>query len=249
VFSPEKFLLMPKMAKEQALMGRKRITKKQLKEDAFVSATFEASHYIQENRTRIILGIVGFLALIGVVWLYINYRQDRLEESSTAMFRAQSLYMNGQYALAAADFEKLAEEYSGSALARKAFFFAGDAYYEAGDYQQALSRFEECREKLSEDDPLLLNCLVGQAAACEQLENLDKAIEVYREALATAGYDYQKLEILISLCRVLAAAGRNTEALELTDRIIEDYPDYPRSQMIVELRAELKARLSAQKGS
>lgn len=231
-------------------MGRKRITKKQLKEDAFVSATFEAGHFIQEHLTKLILGTVGALALIGAVWLFINYRFERRQDASLAMFKAQGLYMNGQFALAASDFEKLISDYSGTEQARKALFFAGDSRFKAGEYDQALTHFQKCREEMSHADPLMLNCLVGLAATYEEQKNLQQAAETYREALEAAAYDYQKIEIMSDLSRVLAMDGRNDEALQVMDQIIKDYPDNPRTGEIIELRAELAAKAAgaAKKG-
>ena len=226
-------------------MGRKRITKKKLKEDAFVSASFEAGHFVQEHLTRMIAGVVGFLILGGMVWMYINYRGERANEAGLALFKAQNIYMNGQYALAASDFERVAEDYSGTVAGDKAVFFAGESHYKAGDLNQALSYFEQCREKLSRDNPLLLNAVIGQAAAYEQLEDFDKSIEFYTEALEMADYDYQKLEIMDSLSRVMSMAGRNREALEVMDRIIENYPDSPITGLIIERKAELLARYFA----
>ncbi|MBN2289066.1 MAG: tetratricopeptide repeat protein [Candidatus Glassbacteria bacterium] len=226
-------------------MGRKRITKKKLKEDAFVSATFEAGHFIQENLTRLVMGVVGVLVLIAMVWMYFNYRREQVNEAELALFKAQGLYLNGQFALAASDFERVAEEYSGTAAGDKALFFAGDAHYNAGDLNQALTRFEECREKLAGDNPLMLNAVIGQAAVYEQMEDLDKAAAHYGEALKMAVYDYQKIEVMDALSRVLAMEGKNEEALEMMDRIIEDYPDNPRTGSIVERKAELLARFYA----
>lgn len=226
-------------------MARKRITKKKLKEDAFVSATFEAGHYVQENLTRLILGTAGVLVLAGMVWMYLNYRREMAAEAELALFKAQNIYINGQYALAASDFERVAEEYSGTAAGKKAVFFAGDSHYKAGDLNQALSQFEQCREKLDKDDPLMLNAIIGQGAVYEELKDFDKSIDHYRQALEKAKYDYQKITILDALSRVLAMAGRNEEALEMMDRIIENYPDNPRTGPIVERKAELLARYYA----
>jgi len=226
-------------------MGRKRISKKKLKEDAFVSTAFEAGHFIQENLTRIILSIVGVIALAGLVWLFVNYRLERAEAASLALFRAEALYLNAQYSLAAADFEKLAEDYSGTPEAEKAVFFAGDSYYKAGEYDQALKLFGQCRDMLPADHPLMVNCLVGLAATNEQLKNMDQAIEFYRQALETAVYDYQRIEIMKDCSRALSAVGRDEEAVELLERIITDYPDNPRTGEIIERKAELLAQSTA----
>jgi len=227
-------------------MGKKRITKKKLKEDAFVSGAFEASHFVQEHLTRIILGVVGFLILVGMVWVYTNYRRERAGEAKLALFKAQSLYLNGQYALAASDFERVAEEFSGTVDADKAVFFSGDAHYKAGDLDLAQTRFEECREIFSRDDPLLLNAIIGLAAVYEELEQYDRSIEAYREAFELAAYDYQKLLIMDGMSRVMAMAGRNQEALEAMDWIIENYPDSPNTGTVIERKAELLARYYAE---
>jgi tetratricopeptide (TPR) repeat protein len=230
-------------------MGKKRITKKKLKEDAFVSATFEAGHFVQENVTSIILGIVGIIVAISMIWMYTNYRGQRGNEAELALFKAQNLYINGQYALAASDFERVSEEYSGTDAGKKAVFFAGDSHFKAGDLNQALTTFEKCRDKLSGDAPLMLNATVGQAAVYEELKDFDKSIQYYQEALETAVYDYQKLEILDAMSRVMAMAGRNQEALEMMERIIQDYPDNPRTGKVIEQKAEMLARYFANAGT
>ena len=230
-------------------MSKKRITKKKLKEDAFVSATFEAGHFVQENLTSIILGIAGFIVAIGIIWMYTNYSSERSNEAGLAMFKAQNLYINGQYALAASDFERVSEEYSGTDAGEKAVFYAGDSHFKAGDLNQALTFFERCRDELSEDDPLMLNAIVGQAAVYEELKDFEKSIQYYQEALELAVYDYQKIEILDALSRVMALAGRNREALEMMDRIIENYPDNPRTGTVTERKAEMLARYFSSTGT
>ncbi len=223
-------------------MTSKKITKRQLKEDAFVSAAFETGHFLRGNLNKLILGAVGVLVAVGAVWFYISYRQDRLQEASAALFKAQAIYLQGQYELAATDFEKVAEEYSGLDDGIKALFYAGESHFNAGDNEQALARFEQCLDKLGGNDPLAINCLVGMGAAYEQMKNPDQALESYRQAEQKARYDYQKLEIMHSEVRVLAGAGRNAEALELMDKMIEQYPDNPRIGQVRELRAELVAK-------
>lgn len=228
-------------------MGKKRITKKKLKEDVFVTATFEASHFIQEHLTKLILGVVGLFTLIGIVWLFVGYRQSRQQDAALAMFKAEGLYMGGQYALAATDFDKAADEYSGTVPGKKAAFFAGDSYYKAGQYEKAQGRFEDCRKKLSSKDPLMVNCLVGLGAAYEQLNDLEKAAENYKAALERADFNYQKIEIMNCLARVYKLQGNNDLALATFDRIIKDFPDDPRIGSILQRRAELKAKTEAGK--
>lgn len=220
-----------------------KISKKQLKEDAFVSATFEAGHYLQEHMTQIIFGFVGVVVVIGVVWMVVNSRAERFEQSGLAYFRAQSLYINGQYALAASDFDRLSDEYSGTAHADKAIYFAGDSYYKSGQYDQALLRFESATENLSQDDLLYVNALVGEAAVYEQRENYDRALENLNNALDASTYDFQRIEILMATARVQNLQGNKDQAIATYDKIIEAYPDANLTMQAKELRAEIKASM------
>jgi len=230
-------------------MSKSRITKKELKEDAFVTAAFEAGHFFKENMLKIILGAVGLLVVVGGGWLYVNYRSERISEASLELFKAEAVYMGGNFAVAATDFDKVAEDYSGTPSASKALFFAGDSYYKAGQYDQAKERFEKARKKLSSSDPLKLNSVAGLAAVSEQQGDPAKAVEIYREALAIAHFDYEKVILMGDLSRALEAGGQTDEALKVMDEIVEQFPDSPRTPLIKEHLAELKARLqSGQKG-
>ena len=220
-----------------------KISKKQLKEDAFVSATFEAGQYLKDHMTQIIFGVVGVFVVIGIVWMVINSRTERFEQSGLAYFRAQTLYVNGQYALAASDFDRLSDEYSGTAHADKATYFAGDSYFKSGQYDQALLRFESAVDNLSEDDLLYINALIGEAAVYEQRENYEFALEYLNKALDASSYDFQKLEIMMSIARVQNLQGNKDQAIATYDKIIEDYPDAQRTMMAKELRAEIKASM------
>ncbi len=230
-------------------MSKTRITKKELKEDAFVTAAFEASHFLKENLLKIVLGAAGLIVLAGGIWLYVNYRSERITEASLEFFKVESTYISGNFALAATDFDRVAQEYSGTPTAAKAVFFAGDSYFKAGQYDQAKERFETARKRLKSSDPLKVNSVAGLAAVAEQQGDNAKAVELFREALAMARYDYEKVILMGDLSRALEAAGNNDEALKVMDEIVEKFPDHPRTPLIKEHRAELRARMqTAAKG-
>ncbi|MFH1068926.1 MAG: tetratricopeptide repeat protein [Candidatus Glassbacteria bacterium] len=226
-------------------MTRKRITKKQLKEDAFVTAAFEAEHYLREHLGLIIGGVLGAVALVGLVWMFVNYRIDRRDQASLALFKAEVTYLNGQFAIAATDFENLANQYSGTLEAAKALYLAGDSFFKNGDMDRALEMFNRCREEMGSSDPLMVNLLTGIGACHEQLKEYDQAEQLYRQAEQAAEYDFQRVEVLSSLSRVLRLAGREAEAIDVLTSIIDRFPDSPRKGEFIELRAELQARSQA----
>ena len=226
-------------------MGRKRITKKQLKEDVFVTATFEASHYLQEHKNKIIGVSVAAVALVGLAWMFISHRTEQREQASLALFKAEVMYINGQFQLSATDFENLANEYSGTVEAEKALYLAGDSFFKSGDFDRALELFNRCREDMSSGDPLMVNVFTGIGACHEQQEDYAQAEQFYRQAERAAEYDFQKVETLSSLSRVLRLAGREAEAIDVLTSIIDQFPDNPRRGEFIELRAELRAKSPA----
>lgn len=226
-------------------MSRKRLSKKELKEDAFVSGAFEASHYIQEHMSKIVGGIIAVLVLVGLGWMYVNFRAETRADAAVAMFRAEGMYLNRQYALAAADFEDIADDYSGTVHGNKALYFAADSYYNSGDYDRAMELFNEYLDENGADDPLGINCLVGIGACHEQFEEYPEALESYRSGLELSEYDFQKIEIMASISRVHRLTGDTEQAIAALDEIIEGYPDNRRNGEFIEIRAELKAQLAA----
>ena len=87
--------------------------------------------------------------------------------------------------------------------------------------------------------------LAGLAAVAEQQGDPAKAAEIFREALALARYDYEKVILMGDLSRALEAGGANDEALKVMDEIVEKFPEHPRTPLIKEHRAELRARMQA----
>ncbi len=222
-------------------MGSKRISKKELKEDAFVSGAFEASHYIQEHLSKIIGGIIGGLVLMGLVWMYVNFRTETRADAAVAMFRTEGLYLNRQFSLAAVDFENIADDYSGTVQGNKAVYFAADSYYNAGDYDRALELFSRFIGDNGSDEPLMVNVLVGIGACREQFEEYPQAIESYNQALESALFEFQKIEVLSCISRAYRLSGDNEQAIATLNRIIDTYPDNPRNGEFIEIRAELRA--------
>ena len=177
--------------------------------------------------------------------MYINFRAETRADAALSMFKAEGLYVNQQYALAATDFENLAEDFSGTEQGRKAVYFAADCYFYSGDFDRAMEFYTRFRDDNSDSAPMMVNALVGIAACHEQFEEYPQAVETYRMALDMAEYDYQKIEILASISRVHRTAGQTNEAIATLNEIIDTWPENPRNGEFIQIRAELEAAKQA----
>jgi tetratricopeptide (TPR) repeat protein len=96
----------------------------------------------------------------------------------------------------------------------------GDAYYEAGDYQQALDAYNRALE-LRPDDPDTLN---NRGNALGKLERHEQALKDYNRALELEPHDPDTLS---NHGAALANVGRHEDALKDFNRALELRPDHP----------------------
>lgn len=90
----------------------------------------------------------------------------------------------------------------------------GVRQYQGGQQDSALALWEKANAIYSEPQTL-----VNTAILHEQRGNLDRAVELYREAAASADSTQLEAQALSNLARILQAQGKNEEAL----RTFEEY--------------------------
>ncbi len=101
------------------------------------------------------------------------------------------------------------------------YFARGNAYYEAGDYQQALEAYNRALE-LEPDHPNILN---NRGNALDELERYEEALKDYNRALEL---EPDHPNILNNRGNTLGNMGRNGDALKDLERAVELEPDNAR---------------------
>lgn len=119
-------------------------------------------------------------------------------------------------------FDDIIENYSGTAAADLASFSAGMANLNMKEYQAAIEYLED----FSSDD-ILLSALakgaIGDSYA--QLDQNDKALSYYGEAIEASENVYTSPKYLFKAGLLSSALGKNSKALSYFKRIKNDYPD------------------------
>ena len=158
--------------------------------------------------------------------------KNRQENSDAALARLgaiASYYDNGQYQLAVSGVPErnlpglanIVEEFGGSPGGEIARFYLADAYYNLGEYGQALDNFEN----FSAPNPILeASRLSGIAACYEALGNHAKAAEYYERASAADKEGALAAENLSHAARNHALAGDRERAIQLYRRLKKDFP-------------------------
>ena len=90
-----------------------RITKREMKQDKFVSWIFYLTKQFQEQKKVILGALGGIVAVIILVVLIVNHQSAQREQVREMFGRASIEMRSGNTSLAIIDFRKIIDEHSG----------------------------------------------------------------------------------------------------------------------------------------
>jgi len=173
-----------------------KVTKKQIKEDKFMTTTAKISIFITENWKKITVIGVAVVIVIGAIVAFSQYVSWKNDKASGLLSEALKLYDEAaqavekdgrvpsslsKYETARAKFQESYQQGGNKSTNFEALFYSAKCYYEAGNYNGAIAEFE----KITGSKGLLaLSAREGIAKSYEQIgddASLRKAIQVYDE--------------------------------------------------------------------
>ena len=127
---------------------RKKISKKQIKEDKLVTSFYEAKSFYQENQSKILigLGVIAFL-VVAILW-YTNKNNEDNSLASIELNRVMPLYDGGSFQEAIdgrsgtniLGLKKIVDSYSGTENGELARVYLANSYYLLGKFDEATVR-------------------------------------------------------------------------------------------------------------
>jgi tetratricopeptide (TPR) repeat protein len=168
------------------LKPKKKITKKELKEDKFVKFTLQAKTYLDENSKQILYMVSGILAVVLVIIIFVYVQNTNIEEARAQLGIAQVEYSNLNYDKAITRLDKLINNYSGTNEADQGMFLLANVLYQKERYVESKNYYEQFVDSYSGSDILLASGIAGIAACFEKEKMFLEAAETYSKAAATA---------------------------------------------------------------
>jgi len=205
------------------LKAKKRLTKRQIKQDKFVTYYFKAQDYLAEN-SRTILYTIGAVVLILVaIFIYTRKQQEKEQNAVVDLAKAKREYFARNYQAAVPLLQNLVQRYDGTESAEIGLYFLASTYYSQNDYVKAEQTF---REFLDESDDRILKsaALSGIAACYEEQNKFAEAAEIYNEA-AEEYEGFMSPGNLYDSARCYVKAGNKDAARKILNKLIEDYAD------------------------
>ena len=205
----------------------------------------QAFYYAHKNLVTG-LAVATILAVAGI--LGFNYIQgERSKQAGELLGGIIMRYESGDYRAAldgsgeALGLLDIVDQYGGTSAGNLARFYAGDALFRLGEYDQALTYFEDFNAK---EDLVGASAAAGQAAIYESRQDYEQAGALYRRAAGMENNRLRSPVYLVAAARAYGEGGRYEEAAEALETALELYPDSDLQDEVEFRLGYVKARMN-----
>jgi len=210
------------------LAQKKKITKKQLKEDNLVTFYYKAVQYFENNMKPILIIGGSVIVLAVLVYLYSVKLKNDNEKAALELSRVVSIYEMGNYQEAidgkkgtnVLGLKQIVESYGSTENGEIAKVYLGNSYLYLGKIDKAYEYFDD----FSGDSPIYkATAIAGIAGYYEYKKEFEKAADKYKEAALVSKENASNPQYLLLAVSNYTKVKKNTEAKELIEKIKEEY--------------------------
>jgi tetratricopeptide (TPR) repeat protein len=219
------------------LTKKKRISKKEMKEDKLVTSYYGAYNYFLENQARILIGLALVALVIVAIVLISNKRANDNLAAGNQLAKVITLYesgsfqeaIDGQPASNIVGLKSIVENYGSTENGETAKIYLANAYTYVNNPDEAFKLYDDYG---GSNSLFKSTALAGQASYFESKNDYKKAADLYRNAAQISAGNPSNAEYLLKTGINLMKLGKNEEAESLFKEIKNDYKFSPVVQEI-----------------
>ncbi len=227
------------------LTKKKKLSKKDIKEDKLVSFYYKAYAFVDENRSRVISYGIGFLVVVAAVIFYVNHKHQQNMAAADQLAKVINLYDQGAYLEAIEGhagtdeigLKKIVEEYGSTENGETAKIYLANAYNFLGKYDDALKYYEDYDGSIS---MFKATALAGEAGYYADKKEYEKAADLYEKAAHVSETDVLNPDYLLYAGINYLSAGKKKNAKEMFDTIKKDYDTSPANMEVNKYLAQVE---------
>lgn len=210
------------------LAPKKKISKKEIKQDRLVETYFKLRTFLDENKKAILITVGSLVVIVLLVIYFVNRSIERDIESTTLLGNVISLYDQGQYQLAidgipaknVKGLKEIADKFDGTESGEAAKVFLANSYFNLGKIEEALKYYED----YDGDNKLFQATAYAGAASCYEIKgNKEKAAELFLKAAKVNPSEVYTPEYLLYSARIYSELGKKEVAKKLLEQIKKEY--------------------------
>lgn len=210
------------------LTKRKKLTKKEIKEDKLVEFYYKTQSYIEENKNKVLMYVGAFAVVVVAVIFFLNYRSSRNEEAGKLLSRVMDLYEQSSYLEAIegkqgtnlVGLKKIVEDFGSTENGETAKIYLANSYAFLGQYEKALEYYKDYS---GSNDIYKAAALAGQAGYYASKGEYEKAADLFKKAANVSKINPSRPDYLLRAGINYMKAGQKDEAKALFQIIRDDY--------------------------
>lgn len=228
------------------LAKKKKLTKKEIKEDKLVTTFYNSKSYYEENQNKIYMVIGAIAIVIVALILYSNKVETNNLAASVELSRVLPTYNGGQYQEAIAGkpgtkelgLLKIVDEYGGSEQGELARIYLANSYYFTEQYEKALIEYDSYS---GSDDIMEATATSGRANVYVEKSDFKKAAELYTKAADISKYNPSSAEYLLKAGINYLKVDDLGNAQSSFERIKKDYQTSVAAREVDKYLAQIKS--------
>ena len=221
-------------------MSSNRLTKDELRHDAFVDTTARVTAFLQRNFMGVLVGVAAVAVGVVVAVFIMQSRESSQVQAARSLFAVTTSYSAGQYSEALLQVEELLSRFGGTREGRAALYLAGASHLALGEHDEAIARFEEYLGAASSGTHAPAARL-GLGLALEGRGDLERAVQQF-QSVRTDVEPTAPVAVQAALgeARALQALGRIDDAIAVLTSLNE-IEEFSSQQEIENRLATLRA--------
>lgn len=202
---------------------RKKITRKELKQDKFIIATLKTKEFLEKNSKLVVRSILGLAILIVVIFFFVRSKQAASANAASMFSRVQFMLGGPQQDAALDSLKMIVDRYDGTVAAGKATYLLAKIYWEENDFENARVYFKKYIDDYFDETVVSQSALAGYADCLIREENYLDAAEYYERAAGMDSEYPETPEFLFSAAAAYKDAGKIEKAERLVERLLADF--------------------------
>lgn len=219
------------------LTKRKKLSKKEIKEDKLVTVYYKAYGFFEENKKNVLIGAGVLLAVVAAIYFYVSQKDKTNEQAANELARVMTSYDAGSFLEAiegkqgtnVIGLKKIVEEYGSTENGETAKIYLASSYTMLGKLEEAYKYYEDYSGSI---DVLKAASLAGQASYLEYKKDYEKALDNYLQASKISPTNPSNSDYLLRAGINYLNLGKKDEAKEILESIMENYKTSPAAREV-----------------
>ena len=210
------------------LTKKKKLSKREIKEDKLVTTYYKVYNYFNENKNRIGIYAGGLIVVIAAIYFYMNNKAENNNQAGIQLSRVMGLYDAGAYLEAIegrqgtniVGLKKIVSEYGSTENGEIAKIYLANSYQILGNIEEAFKFYEDYG---GSNKLFKATALSGEAGYYANKKEYGKAADFYLSASRVSKENVLNPDYMLKAAINYIDAGNKEEAKDLLETIRKDY--------------------------